>query len=61
MVLTALSRAIRNRRSEAGLIIHADRGVQYACQDFRSVLGKHKFVQSMSRILNFILCPNDIH
>jgi putative transposase len=49
MVLTALSRAIRNRRPGAGLIIHSDRGVQYACQDFRSELGKHKIVQSMSR------------
>ena len=49
MVLTALSRAIRNRRPGAGLIIHSDRGVQYACQDFRSVLEKHKIVQSMSR------------
>ena len=31
------------------LIIHSDRGVQYACKDFRKVLLKHRFVQSMSR------------
>ena len=49
MVLTALSRAIRNRRPGSGLIIHSDRGVQYACKDFRKVLKKHKFIQSMSR------------
>ena len=49
MVLTALQRAIRDRRPGAGLIIHSDRGVQYACKDFRKVLGKHGFVQSMSR------------
>lgn len=49
MVLTALQRAIRDRRPGAGLIIHSDRGVQYACKDFRKVLGKHGLVQSMSR------------
>jgi putative transposase len=49
MVLTALSRAVRNRRPRSGLIIHSDRGVQYACSDFRKVLKKHKYVQSMSR------------
>ena len=49
MVLTALARGIRNRRPGPGLIIHSDRGVQYACNDFRDVLEKHDFVQSMSR------------
>jgi putative transposase len=49
MVQTALLRAIRNRRPGAGLIIHSDRGVQYACHDFEKLLKKHKFVQSMSR------------
>jgi len=49
MVLAALSRAVRNRRPGAGLIIHSDRGVQYACSDFRKILEKHHFVQSMSR------------
>jgi transposase InsO family protein len=48
-VLAALSRAVRNRRPGAGLIIHSDRGVQYACSDFRKILEKHHFVQSMSR------------
>jgi putative transposase len=49
MVLTALKRGIRNRRPGAGLIIHSDRGVQYACKDFRKVLKDHHFIQSMSR------------
>ena len=49
MVLTAIRRGIRNRRPGAGLIIHSDRGVQYACKDFRKVLKKHGFIQSMSR------------
>ena len=49
MVLTALYRGIRARRPGPGLIIHSDRGVQYACKEFRQVLEKHNFVQSMSR------------
>ena len=49
MVLAALQRGIRNRHPGAGLIIHSDRGVQYACTDFRKVLSKHGFIQSMSR------------
>ena len=49
MVLAALKRAIRNRRPGAGLIIHSDRGVQYACKDFRKLLKNHHFIQSMSR------------
>lgn len=49
MVVTALKRAIRGRRPGNGLIFHSDRGVQYACTDFRKELGKHGFVQSMSR------------
>ena len=49
MVQAALHRAIQRRRPEAGLIIHSDRGVQYACNDFRKMLDKHSFIQSMSR------------
>jgi len=49
MVLTALKRAIQRRRPGKGLIFHSDRGVQYACTDFRKELAKHEFVQSMSR------------
>jgi len=49
MVLTALKRAIRNRHPDEGLIFHSDRGVQYACKDFRKELDKHGFIQSMSR------------
>jgi transposase InsO family protein len=49
MVVTALKRAVKNRRPGKGLIFHSDRGVQYACTGFRKELGKHDFVQSMSR------------
>lgn len=49
MVVTALKRAIRRRRPGKGVIFHSDRGVQYACGDFRKELAKHEFIQSMSR------------
>jgi transposase InsO family protein len=49
MVVTALKRAIRRRRLGNGLFFHSDRGVQYACTDFRKKLDKHEFVQGMSR------------
>lgn len=45
----ALKKAIWRRRPEKGLMIHSDRGVQYASADFKTVLKSHKFVQSMSR------------
>lgn len=49
MVVSALKRAVRRRQPTKGLIFHSDRGVQYACADFRQELAKHKFIQSMSR------------
>ena len=49
MVVTALKRAIRSRRPGKGVVFHSDRGVQYACNDFRKELDHHGFVQSMSR------------
>ena len=48
-VVTALKRAIRDRRPGKGLIFHSDRGVQYACTGFREELEQHEFIQSMSR------------
>ncbi|BHH83664.1 hypothetical protein LA52FAK_19530 [Desulforhopalus sp. 52FAK] len=47
--IRALNKAIMRRRPEKGLLVHSDRGVQYASNGFRSVLKKHEFVQSMSR------------
>ena len=49
MVVTALKRAIRKRSPGKGLVFHSDRGVQYACTDFKKELCSHGFVQSMSR------------
>jgi len=47
--MRALNKAILRRRPGQGLMIHSDRGVQYASSGFRAVLQKHRFVQSMSR------------
>ena len=45
----ALRTAIHARRPAAGLLHHSDRGVQYACGDYRRVLGEQQIVCSMSR------------
>ena len=50
--MRALNKAILRRRPGQGLMIHSDRGVQYASSGFRAVLQKHRFVQSMSRRAN---------
>ena len=47
--MRALNKAILWRRPGKGLMIHSDRGVQYASDDFREILKKHHFIQSMSR------------
>ena len=51
-VLTALSRAVWQRRPDPGLMIHSDRGAQYCCDGFREAIDTHQFVQSMSRKAN---------
>lgn len=48
-VLEALRRAIWLRKPMDGLIFHSDRGIQYCCDAFRTVLEVHRFIQSMSR------------
>jgi putative transposase len=48
-VLTALQRAIYNRRPGPGLMIHSDQGTQYCCEGFRKAIKTNQFVQSMSR------------
>lgn len=49
MVTVALKRAINSRHPAKGVIFHSDRGIQYACKDFRKVLAEYGFIQSMSR------------
>lgn len=52
-VIRAWNMAIQNRRITKALIFHSDRGVQYACRDFRKLLFANKrVIQSMSRKAN---------
>lgn len=47
--IKAFRKALMRRRPPQGLLVHSDRGVQYASSDFRDILKKHDCVQSMSR------------
>jgi len=49
LVCAALQMAIVQRNSAAGLIVHSDRGTQYASAEHQALLDKHSFVGSMSR------------
>jgi transposase InsO family protein len=49
LVLSALRMAISRRGPKAGLIVHTDRGSQYACREYRSFIAQHGIVPSMSR------------
>jgi len=49
LVCDALTMAIWQRQPKAGLIVHSDRGSQYASQSHRKVLTEHQFIGSMSR------------
>ena len=49
VVCDALRMAIWQRRTKAGLIVHSDRGSQYASHAYRRLLKAHDFVGSMSR------------
>lgn len=50
-VIKAFEQAVKNRGLDrkSGLMFHSDRGVQYACDDFKKILKKFKVKQSMSR------------
>jgi putative transposase len=52
LVLAALEMAVTHRRPTKGLIVHSDRGVQYASADTRQFLAAHGLVSSMSRAGN---------
>ncbi len=48
LVIGALQKAIKNGLIKRDAIIHTDRGSQYAANDFRALLKRHSFRQSMS-------------
>lgn len=51
-VIPALTMAVNRYKPLPGLIFHSDRGVQYACEEFRNKLSEYQIVQSMSSIGN---------
>jgi len=48
-VIHAFRKAVARRRPSKGLLVHSDRGIQYASRDFRKELHRHGCIQSMSR------------
>ncbi len=56
LAIAALNMALINRRPAPGSVIHhSDRGVQYACRDYTSILEAHGIRSSMSPVG----CPYD--
>jgi transposase InsO family protein len=52
LTIQALRMALAGRKPARGLLHHSDRGVQYACDDYRRVLDEVGAVASMSRTGN---------
>jgi len=50
--IQALNRALVRRRYPRGVIHHSDRGIQYACREYRQQLERCGLVASMSRKAN---------
>lgn len=49
LVINALKMALFRRRIRSGLLLHSDRGSQYAAAAFQALLKQHQIVCSMSR------------
>ena len=49
LVMSALTMAIWRRRPEQGVVVHSDRGSQYASEDYQALLEANGFLGSMSR------------
>lgn len=49
LVMAALVMAVGRRRPEPGLIVHSDRGSQYASHAYQALLAAHGYLCSMSR------------
>jgi putative transposase len=52
LTIAALERAIESRQPPPGVVHHSDRGVQYACEEYVTVLERNRIVPSMSRPAN---------
>ena len=49
LVIRPMLQLIRNRQPPSGAIVHSDGGGQYGSINFRTLLDRHKFRQSMTR------------
>ena len=47
-VIKAFNKACSNRKPVNGLLFHSDRGIQYACNEFKEILKNRNLKQSMS-------------
>jgi putative transposase len=52
LAVTALQRAINARTPSPGVVHHSDRGIQYASNEYVSLLKEHRMTPSMSRPAN---------
>ena len=52
LITTAFKKALHNRKPGKELIVHSDRGGQYASNNFRKLIAGHSLWQSMSRADN---------
>jgi transposase InsO family protein len=52
LAVEALRMALAERPPAPGLIHHSDRGIQYACADYLTLLAEHGIQPSMSRVGN---------
>lgn len=52
LVIAAFKKAYQSRSVKPGLIVHSDRGGQYASNAFRKLIDDKKVIQSMSRANN---------
>lgn len=48
LVISALQQAVWRRKPDSECLFHSDRGSQFAGHEFRKLLKKYKFIQSMS-------------
>src|SRR6202171_1159624 len=52
LTVAALERAVADRKPQAGLVHHSDRGLQYASPEYVAALDKYGMIASMSRPAN---------
>ena len=52
LAVTALQQALAQRQPPPGLVHHSERGVQYACREYASLLASQGILPSMSRPAN---------